>query len=151
MQGKDVKIFIGHSTKDFKDNIQNLKEFLEELSTAFGANVKVMICEEKTVSGQDEINEKWIKPADIAFFCFKEKVGDFSKEELEVAVEEYVKNKFNPQIFVYIQQGNENDGKLQDIIEKLEKNYRIFYFDFDEYAIKLRFAQNVSQIGRAHV
>ncbi len=141
----EVKIFIGHSTKDFKDSIQNLKEFLEELSSSFGASIKVMICEDKTVSGQDEINEKWIKPSDIAFFCFKDRVGDFSKEELEVAVEEYIKNKFNPQIFVYIQQGNENEDKLQEIIDKLEKDYRIFHFDFDEYAIKLRFAQNVSQ------
>ena len=145
MPNDTVKIFIGHSTKEFKDNILNLKEFLEELSSSFNASIKVMICEDKTVSGQDEINEKWIKPSDIAFFCFKDKVGDFSKEELEVAVEEYIKNKFHPQVFVYIKQGNTEDSKLQEIIEKLEKNYRIFYFDFDEYAIKLRFAQNVSQ------
>ena len=145
MSNSEVKIFIGHSTKEFKDDIESLKEFLEDLGDTFDAKIKVFICEDHTVSGQDEINEKWIKPSSIAFFCFKDKVGDFSKEELEVAVEEYVKNKFNPQIFVYIQQGNAEDSKLQDIIEKLEKNYRIFYFDFDEYAIKLRFAQNVSQ------
>ena len=102
------------------------------------------MCEDKTVSGQDEINEKWIKPSDIAFFCFKERVGEFTKEELEVAVNEYQNNKFTPQIFVYIQDGKK-DASLEEIMKKLEQKYRVFYFDFDDYAIKLRFAQNISQ------
>ena len=144
MEKSCVKVFIGHSTKDFKDSIDGLKSFLEELSLSFGAEVKVFVCEDKTVSGQDEINEKWIKPSDIAFFCFKERVGEFTKEELEVAVNEYQNNKFTPQIFVYIQDGKK-DASLEEIMKKLEQKYRVFYFDFDDYAIKLRFAQNISQ------
>jgi hypothetical protein len=145
MAKDSVKIFIGHSTMDFKELIGGFKCFLEELSGVFGTDIRVYVCEDRVVSGQDEINERWIKPSDIAFFCFKDRVGEFTREELQVAVKQYTENDFNPQIFVYMMGAENVDKSLRELKETLEKEYRIFYFDFDEDAVKLRFAQNISQ------
>lgn len=133
---KDLKIFIGHSIVDFSDNISELVGFLNDtVAQQFNTTIETYVCEERCASSQDEINQYITNKADLAVFCFINKVGEFSFEEYKVALDAYKNSDFNhPKIAVYFKSGVEETQETKDKI----MSDRIYYNDFENLeAIKL--------------
>lgn len=71
---------------------------------------------------QDRYND-YIRECDIVIFLFHTRMGRYTKEELEVAHEIYLKTKAaKPKIFVYFKEEGIVDESLKDFKSYCEKN-----------------------------
>ena len=88
---------------------------------------------------QDRYNE-YIGKCDIVVFLFHTRLGRYTKEELEVAYEAFIKNKGkNPRIFIYFKEEGIEDEALKDFKRYCESNLGHFcdiYSDHQDLRIK---------------
>ena len=88
---------------------------------------------------QDRYND-YIRECDIVIFLFHTRMGRYTKEELEVAHEIYLKTKAaKPKIFVYFKEEGIVDESLKDFKSYCEKNLGHFcdlYTNYDDLRLK---------------
>lgn len=88
---------------------------------------------------QDRYNE-YIRKCDIVVFLFHTRLGKYTKEELEVAYNAFLKNKGKgPRIFIYFKEEGIEDEALKDFKKYCEANLGHFcdtYTDHQDLRIK---------------
>lgn len=135
---KEVKIFLASSIDEFKYERLDLGDFIRKMTDQTieqDIYLKFTICEDLSNAvaksrKQEEYNDK-IRNSDFFYVIFGNKAGDYTIEELKVAVQQFKETK-KPNIYVYRQKPIENTvvtekGKaaLAEIEkEKVNINYR---------------------------
>lgn len=88
---------------------------------------------------QDRYNN-YIRECDIVIFLFHTRMGRYTKEELEVAHQIYLKSKASkPKIFVYFKEEGLTDDSLKDFKSYCERDLGHFcdlYTNYDDLRIK---------------
>ncbi len=74
---------------------------------------------------QEEYNQYLIK-CDLAFFIFLSRVGEYTREEFEVAKRQFEKTG-RPQCFVYVIEREFYEESLSVFLEELERVYHVPY------------------------
>ena len=96
---------------------------------------------------QDEFNDL-IKGCDMCFFIFFTRVGEYTKEEFEIAYNKFkTSENSKPKIYVYfknIPNGVTVEQSLKEFMEAIDKTYHHYYGTFDHIdTIKLRILLNI--------
>lgn len=87
---------------------------------------------------QDRYNE-YIRECDIVIFLFHTRLGQYTKEELYVAYEQFLRKKNKPRIFVYFKEDEIEDSELLDFKRYCESNFGHFcdiYTSTDDLLLK---------------
>lgn len=152
---KKIKIFLGSSITEFKDERNELELFIRNLSDKFEDNYNIKIlplrCENidnclKAEGTQNFINEELVCESDMCFFIFFTKVGEFTEEEFRVAFKKFTKDG-KPKIYVYFK--NVSDGvtveeSLKQFMNKIDNEFKHYHGTFDHIdTIKLRILLNL--------
>lgn len=135
MKKKLIKIFLASSIDELKETRNELARFVLGLNNRLISQeiyIQMELCEEMDnavpyVRKQDEYNA-FIKNADFVFFVFYDKVGGYTREELDTAFKEFKKTG-SPRIFTYFYDKPKNELTIQvkEMMEKLDKELHHFY------------------------
>lgn len=127
MNYSELKIFLGSSIKQFKDERLALSAFANELNSIWieRAYLHFEICEEMNIAlstkgKQKEYNES-IKESHYFILLAKDDIGKYTQEEFETALESY-QNTGYPKIKVFLFEGFTDFA----FIERLEKKHVTF-------------------------
>lgn len=153
----ELKVFIA-SSGELSEEREVLKTFINTESDFyhdFGLYIKPIMWElesKKFAEGrkQEEYNEL-LRNCDIAIFMFGTKVGNYTKEEFNVAVKNKRKNNIPKYIFTYFKEGKISSGKLskEDIVnlravfdfkKQIANNHKQvydFFYNIDDLRLKI--------------
>ena len=97
---------------------------------------------------QDRYNE-YIRKCDIVVFLFHTRLGKYTKEELEVAYNAFLKNKGKgPRIFIYFKEEGIEDEALKDFKKYCEANLGHFCDTYtDHQDLRIKFDKQLQAAG----
>ncbi|MBQ2759944.1 MAG: tetratricopeptide repeat protein, partial [Clostridia bacterium] len=150
---KDINIFIGSSIVEFEREREQIENFIfsigQKFRQSYGISVEPLCCEnfDDAVSAgrkQEEYNEK-IRKSDYCYFLFFTKVGQYTREEFDVAVEKFrVTGK--PKIYTYFKElgGETAEETVAEFKNELDKLFGHYYGTFEHIdTVKLRILLNL--------
>ena len=148
MKTKTIYIFLGSSIVEFKNEREEISNFIHEISSAcfedqHNVRIKPVAINytdhSMTIGGkQKEINDG-MGDCDFCYFIFGSKAGPVTVEELKAAYEAFKIYQVKPRIYVFFR---EQEGPIDETIEECKKlldgDYRHYYQTFkDTDTIKL--------------
>ena len=153
---RKIKIFIGSSIVEFKNERQELENFIHNLSNDFINKYEIMIipftCEAADnamarTRKQDEYN-KQIAESEMCFFLFFTRAGEYTIEELNYAFNTFKSSEQGkPKVYVYFKIVRDNagtDDSIENLKQILDKNYGHFFSTFESLdTVKLRILLNL--------
>lgn len=154
---KIVKIFIGSSLDEFREERRDIENFIYHISSnifeeTYDIKVKPLLCEnEDTVMTEErkqDVFNNLVRGSDMCFFIFYTRAGQFTIEEMDKAYE-YFKGSENkkPRVYVYFKQvplGISVDVSINELMEKIDKEYKQYYGTFEHVdTLKLRIFLNL--------
>ena len=152
---KEIKIFLGSSIYDFKNERKDLSDFIQKQSKyfekAYKTKLVILMCEDVNPAmtkerKQDKLNNL-VRQSDICFFMFDKKIGMFTKEEFDVAYNTFLE-KGKPIIYPYFKNVcrifvKSSLKKFKIKLLDLYKQYPIYFKNID--TIKLRLLQTLNE------
>lgn len=155
---KEVRIFFASSINEFRNERFDLGDFIRKLTDQTieqDVYLKFSICEDMSNAvskdrKQGDYNEE-IRNSDFFYVIFGSKAGDYTIEELEIAVKRFKESTDNkPNIYVYHQKTFENTIISEQGKEALErvkkKNANISYRDYTNIDdMKIEIAKDLLQ------
>ena len=150
---KVIKIFLGSSITEFKNERADIENFIRRVSDQFeekyDVKIKPLLCEDfdealSKIRKQEEYNEK-VRKSDMCFFIFFTKAGQYTREEFNAAREQFEKTD-KPKISTYFKVlGDEKaDDSLYDFMDELDKTLGHYYGTFEHIdTVKLRILLNL--------
>lgn len=107
---KIIKVFIASSIDEFKEIRKETASFFLKLNNILidsDVFIQFVQCEEmdsdiSKTRKQDEYN-RFIKECDFVIFLFGEKLGDYTSEELDVAIQSF-QDRNHPNIFMFFKE-----------------------------------------------
>ncbi len=151
---KEIRIFLASSITEFAIERDKLELFIRNISDDFEDTYNIKIrpyrCENidpamSKTRKQDVYNEL-IKGSEMCFFIFFTKIGEFTKEEFEVAYEAF-KGNGKPKIYIYfknIPEGVTVEQEVIDFMNKIDNEFSHYHGTFDDIdTIKLRILLNL--------
>ena len=153
---RKIKIFIGSSIVEFKNERQDLENFIHNLSNDFIDKYEIMIipftCEATDnamaiTRKQDEYN-KQIEESEMCFFLFYTRAGEYTIEELNYAYNVFKNSEQKKhKVYVYFKIVPETvnaDDSIENLKQILEKRYGHFFSTFENLdTVKLRILLNL--------
>ncbi len=145
---KKIHIFLASSLVEFQTERMAIENFIRNISDKFedSYHVKIqpVLCENlddaySTVRKQEEYNQK-IRESDFCFFIFYTRVGQYTREEFEVAAKQFATCQ-KPKIYVYFKTVAEGEAEkgIYAFMEELDKVFGHYYGTFDHIdTVKLR-------------
>lgn len=129
---REVKVFIA-SSAELKEDKQVFDLYFSEKNKLFrhkniDFNQKTWMDFSSSINEgrlQDRYND-YIKECDIVIFLFHTKLGQYTKEELSIAYNQFLNNRKKPRIFVYFKENEIEDKKLLDFKSYCESNFGHF-------------------------
>lgn len=96
---KIIEIFLASSIKEFTKERMAIRAFcadIEDVLDDYGYAIKLFVCEEfdpsiQAVRTQDKYNEFIRRPCEIFFSIYGKKAGEYTIEEMNVAIDTYNK------------------------------------------------------------
>ena len=136
---KTIRTFIGSSINDMKSErlkigvlINRLNRYTTELEIPYINFLEMCEYKSYTVTNkrtQDILNER-IKPCDFAIFMVKEKIGEYTLEELEYALtHKYDEHETNIIVLVSKKTIHSETVKIKEVIKRYEHTVKINYYD----------------------
>ncbi len=150
---KKINIFLASSIVEFSSERMAVENFIRNVSDKFEEryNVKIqpLLCENfddayTKVRKQEEYNET-IRGSDFCFFIFFTKVGKYTREEFDVAREQFEKTG-SPRIHTYFKVIEEGTGEasLYAFMKELDEVFGHYYGTFSHIdTVKLRILLNL--------
>lgn len=141
---KKIKIFIGSSIDDFKNERTDLSNFLNvKLKNSFQKNFNIdldaFICENADCGmnsierSQNKYNRK-VEESDIAIFLFGDSVGKYTREEFDTAIKGLSENR-NPKViypfFKNLDKEQKSDETRDELIKELREIKETHYIEFN--------------------
>ena len=148
MKTRTVYIFLGSSIVEFKNEREEISNFIHEISSACFEdqhNVRIKpvavnyIDHSMTIGGtQKDINDG-MGECDFCYFIFGSKAGPVTVEELKIAYEAFKLYQVKPKIYIFFR---EQEGPIDETIIECKKlldgDYHYYYQTFkDTDTIKL--------------
>lgn len=155
---KEIKIFIASSSeleierKEIALEIFKQNQFYKQYNIEFKPVLwEYLLLDFGKNRKQDDLNEKLLQ-CQIAIFLFNKKVGNFTKEEFDLAIEN-MRSGYKPKlVFVYfknfqllLDEINEEITKLKEFKEQI-KNLEGYYDNFENKDILLSKIKNQLQL-----
>ena len=151
---KTIKIFLASSIVEFEREREQIENFIRNVSDDFeerhNIKLKPVLCENfdpAMANGrkQEEYNEE-IRNSEMIFFIFFTKIGEFTREEFDVAYFHF--KKFDkPKIYTYFKElsdGETMEKSLADFMDTLDKELSHYHSMFSSVdTIKLRILLNI--------
>ena len=156
---KKIRIFIGSSIIDLRDERRELVCFIQGLNNRYvdkGIYIEPFVCEE--LSGeqrkrgtQSHIDAYIENDADATFFMFFEKAGRYTQGELELARRVFLGSEGErPKVYVFFKTVGEEhsvSGEARAVAEKVSREYLHYYKKFtDPDTVKLELLQFISSV-----
>ena len=145
---KKIKIFLASSIIEFANERMEIENFIRNISDKFEDNYNIklqpLLCENfddaySVARKQEEYNEK-IRESEFCFFVFFTKVGEYTREEFDVARVQ-LENTGKPKMYIYFKTVEEGQAEqsIYDFMEQLDKIFGHYYGTFSHMdTIKLR-------------
>lgn len=134
---KIVKIFLASSIDDLRYDRLEVGDFFRQLNEIYLASdihFSLIKCEDYdnaiAASGKQSQYDEEIKNSDLVFFLFFRKVGEYTKHEFEVALEEFKRTNDKPKIityFKYVDSINEANDEIKAFMALLDGELRHYY------------------------
>ena len=145
---KKIKIFLASSLLEFEKERMLIENFIRNVSDGFeekyGIKLQPLLCENfddsLTEERTQEIYNEIIRDADFCFFIFFTKVGRYTREEFNVAKEQF-KLASKPKIYVYFKtvEGESATDEVKRFMSELENDFGYYYGRFSHVdTVKLR-------------
>ncbi len=143
-----INIFLASSITEFANERMAIENFIRNTSDKFeesyDVKIQPLLCENfddaySKIRKQEEYNEK-IRKSDFCFFIFFTKVGEYTREEFEVARKKFEETG-KPKIYTYFKviHDEEAEQSLYDFMEELDKIFGHYYGTFEHIdTVKLR-------------
>ncbi len=155
---KEVKIFLASSINEFRNERFDLGDFIRKLTDQTieqDIYLKFSICEDMSNAvskdrKQGDYNEE-IRNSDFFYVIFGNKAGDYTIEELEVAVKQFKESTDKkPNIYLYHQKSFENttiSEQGKEALARIKKeNANISYRDYTNIDdMKIEIAKDLLQ------
>ena len=132
-----IKIFLASSTVELCDDRIKIGDFFNQLNDLYfdnGIHFDLIKCEDfdkaVAIGGKQSQLDDAIRDSELCFFVFFKKVGDATKHELEIAIENFKKTKTKPQIvtyFKYIGDFDEVSNDVKEIADMLDSELGHYY------------------------
>lgn len=148
-----IRIFLASSITEFANERMAIENFIRNISDRFEENYDVkiqpLLCENfddaySKIRKQEEYNEK-IRNSDLCFFIFFTKVGEYTREEFEIARKKFEETG-KPKIYTYFKviKDEQAEQSLYDFMNELDKIFGHYYGTFEHIdTIKLRILLNL--------
>ena len=120
---KTISFFLASSINEIQLDRLSIGDFISQLNNLYYSKnifIKLYKCENDYMDhsvmegGSQKYLDDIIRTSDLCFVIFWKKVGDYTKHELELALESYAKNK-QPKVVVYFKKIPENENIPKDI------------------------------------
>lgn len=143
-----INIFLASSITEFANERMAIENFIRNISDKFeesyDVKIQPLLCENfddaySKIRKQEEYNEK-ICNSDLCFFIFFTKVGEYTREEFEVARKKFEETG-KPKIYTYFKviHDEKAEQSLYDFMEELDKIFGHYYGTFEHIdTVKLR-------------
>ena len=151
---KTIKIFLASSIVEFEREREQIENFIRNVSDDFeekyDIKLKPVLCENfdsAMANGrkQDEYNEE-IRNSEMVFFIFFTKLGEFTREEFDVAYSHF-KEFDKPKIYTYFKElsnGETMEESLKAFMGTLDNALSHYHSTFNHIdTIKLRILLNI--------
>ena len=136
---KYIKIFLASSLTEFKEDRRELGDYIRKLNNVYlkrGIYFKLIVCEDFSDSlaverKQEDYNVE-IRDSQYFYIIFGKKVGPYSVEEFDVALEQFKKTGM-PRIYTYFQKlpdENDVDESIKNFIGRLDTELNHYYSKF---------------------
>lgn len=152
---KEIKIFLASSITELKAERNEMDVFIRRLSDIFEEEYNIKLCPVRcenidpkyTRERKQEEYNTYLGDCDLAYFIFLTKVGEYTKEEFEVAKKRFEESG-RPRYYICVIQKPKEccDTSLFDFLEELEQMYHTSYSrctNLDE--VKLQILLNIRQ------
>ncbi len=133
---KRIKIFLASSITDLKFDRVEIGNFFRQMNDIYiesGVYFDLIMCEDYdntiAVDGKQSQFDQEIRASELVFFLFFKKVGDYTRHEFEVALDQY-KEIGKPKILTYFKYVDSPENAEQDILsfmQVLDKEIRHYY------------------------
>lgn len=152
---KEVKIFLASSIVEFERERNQLVSYINQLNDQYvkrGIYFNLVICENlpNAISlgrKQEEYNEV-IRSSRYVWVLVGERMGDFTEEEFDVALDQFVKTG-SPSIHTYFKklpEGRNPDESVLKFLERLNDNLGHYYDEYENIdSIKLNMIMEITR------
>lgn len=133
---KRVKIFLASSITDLRFDRVEIGNFFRQMNDIYiesGVYFDLVMCEDYdntiALEGKQSQFDSEIRASELVFFLFFKKVGDYTKHEFEVALEQY-KSVGKPRIltyFKYIDSPENAEDEVLEFMQTLDREVRHYY------------------------
>lgn len=152
---RTIKIFLASSDELYEERIQ-ISNLIEALNFRFeprGMRLQLIKWEFLdasigSVSKQEEYN-RMLKECDICMVLFWQKIGRFTKEELDVAYKEQKSGRKPQKIYIFFKKTSHLTSELAEFQNTIESSYGHFYNTFEsveklqlDFLLQLELYQN---------
>ena len=145
---KKIQIFLASSITEFATERMEVENFIRNVSDEFeekyNVKLKPFLCEHidpaYTIGRKQEEYNEIIRGCDFCFFIFFTKVGQYTREEFEVARTQF-ESCGKPKIYTYFKEVAEGEAEqsLRDFVTELDQVLRHYYSTFSHIdTVKLR-------------
>ena len=154
---RKIKIFIGSSIEELKDDRVAIGNFFRQLNDLYldnGLYFQLVMCEDYDDSieadGKQSKYDKEIEDSELSVFIFFKKVGEYTEHEFEVAYSHF-KKELRPKIltvFKCVNDKNELFSSVQYFADKLDKELKHYYKTYSNTdSLKLWLIMQIKSMG----
>ena len=160
---KRIKIFLASSIEDLKDDRIQVGDFFRQLNELYldsNIHFSLIKCEDYDQSisqfGKQQQYDQEIRESELVFFLFFRKVGEYTRHELEVALEAFQNHK-KPRIITYFKYVNTLDETVQEVrdfmnlLDQQLKHYYNTYGHIDTLKLGILMQIKLLQLDDAQV
>lgn len=133
---KRIKIFLASSVEDLREDRLQVGDFFRQLNELYldsGVHFSLIKCEDYDSSivdgGKQQEFDREIRESELVFFLFFKKVGDYTRHELEVALEAF-QNQTKPRVIIYFKYVNnieEVEHEVHDFMQFVDREMKHYY------------------------
>lgn len=150
MNAKTIYIFLGSSIVEFKNEREELSNFIHEISGSYfeeqyNVRIKPLTCnhsdQSMSIGGKQKAINEALKECDYCFFIFGAKAGEKTVEEIKIAYDAFKEYQVKPRIYIFFREIEEGvlDQSIIDCKKLIDEEYKHYYQTFkDTDTIKLQ-------------
>ena len=133
---KTIKIFLASSIEDLESDRDKIGDFIRQVDEVYlrrNIHISLIKCEDYdnsiAIGGKQQEYDREIRESELVFFLFFRKVGEYTKHELEVALEAF-RSQNKPRIvtyFKYVDDAEEVVQEVRDFMQLLDQELKHYY------------------------
>ncbi len=154
---KKVKIFIGSSIEELKEDRVAIGNFFRQLNDLYldnGLYFQLVMCEDYDdaieLEGKQSKYDKEIEDSELAVFIFYKKVGTYTEHEFQIAYSQF-RRELRPKILTVFKCADSSNEIISDVkffADKLDKELQHYYKTYSNTdSLKLWLIMQIKSMG----